>query len=329
MKNLGSIRRSGIEIEGDGEIFCIENDDKKKVLIMDTKKKTFKIKDINSKCILLKSSIGNNTIEIEAPSVITESYKFILPSDSGNDNEFLKTDGNGNLSWDTAGNAPGGNIGEIQIKNNNDLIGYNNLKYDSTKLTINNLTFTGNIVSSTPVNTDIILSPNGNGVVDIVSQIKYQNGSYDTGKVMSSNAFGVVEWIVPSGSEFNIGNLITKLTIPTLSTTDDNTIYPIKIDGDGTNNGIYTVNLPAPTNSGLTYKFLITETDNTNMSMEKKIQFTSTGANIFGFVKDNYIENKTNVIMDRLYTNIGQYIEFKAIENKWNIDGNTVNLTSS
>ena len=63
--------------------------------------------------------------------------------------------------------------------------------------------------------------------------------------------------------------------------------------------------------------------------MVKKIQFTSTGNNIFGFVKDNYIQNKTNIIMDRDSTYKGQFIEFMAIENKWNISGNTVNLTSS
>ena len=53
MSSLGSIRRSGIEIEGDGEIFCIENDECEKVLTIDTKKKIFKTKDISSKCILL------------------------------------------------------------------------------------------------------------------------------------------------------------------------------------------------------------------------------------------------------------------------------------
>ena len=111
MENLGSVKRSGIEIEEDGEIFCIENNDKNKVLFIDTKKKIFKTKDIITKCILLESSFNNDTIKIEAPSVITESYKFILPSDNGNDNEFLKSDGNGNLSWEIGGNLPGGNIG--------------------------------------------------------------------------------------------------------------------------------------------------------------------------------------------------------------------------
>ena len=53
MSNFGSIRLSGIEIEGDGEIFCIENDICEKVLTIDTKKKIFKTKDIGSKCILL------------------------------------------------------------------------------------------------------------------------------------------------------------------------------------------------------------------------------------------------------------------------------------
>ena len=47
MSSLGSIRRSGIEIEGDGEIFCIENENYEKVLIIDTKKKIFKTKDIS------------------------------------------------------------------------------------------------------------------------------------------------------------------------------------------------------------------------------------------------------------------------------------------
>ena len=140
-------------------------------------------------------------------------------------------------------------------------------------------------------------------------------------------SFANVDWKELNGMIATIGSLITKITVPTLSITDDNTIYPIKIDGDGTNNGIYTVNLPAPTTSGLSYKFLIVETDNEDFGMTKKIQFTSTGNNIFGFVKDNYIQNKTNIILDRISTYKGQYIEFMAIENKWNISGNTVKLT--
>ena len=258
MSNFGSIRLSGIEIEGDGEIFCIENDICEKVLTIDTKKKIFKTKDISSKCVLLKSSTGNNTVEIEAPPIIYESYKFILPPDSGNNNEFLKSDGNGNLSWDSVGPSPGGNVGEIQLKYNDNFIGYSNLKYNGTKLTVNNLTFTGNTISSTPTNTNITLSPNGNGIIEIVSQIKFQNGSQGISKVLSSNVSGDVNWEESSGGATTVGSLISKLTIPTLSTTDDNTLYPIKIDGDGTNNGIYIVNLPAPTTSGLSYKFLIT-----------------------------------------------------------------------
>ena len=173
----------------------------------------FKAKNISSKCVLLKSSIGNNTVEIEAPPIIYESYKFILPPDSGNNNEFLKSDGNGNLSWDSTGPSPGGNVGEIQLKNNDNFIGYSNLKYNGTKLTVNNLTFTGNTISSTPTNTNITLSPNG--IIDIVSQIKFQNGSQGISKVLSSNVNGDVNWEAPSGGATTVGSLISKLTVPT------------------------------------------------------------------------------------------------------------------
>ena len=46
---------------------------------------------------------GTNAITIKAPDSLTGSYTLTLPADDGtSDNQFLKTDGDGNLSWVTA-----------------------------------------------------------------------------------------------------------------------------------------------------------------------------------------------------------------------------------
>ena len=42
---------------------------------------------------------GTNKVTIQAPSSLSSDYTMTLPSDDGNANDVLKTDGNGNLSW--------------------------------------------------------------------------------------------------------------------------------------------------------------------------------------------------------------------------------------
>ena len=46
---------------------------------------------------------GSNTVTIQAPSSISSNYTLTLPADDGGANEFLQTDGSGNLTWAAAG----------------------------------------------------------------------------------------------------------------------------------------------------------------------------------------------------------------------------------
>ena len=97
--------------------------------------------DVMSKCLSFRDSNGL-TIEIEAPNVITEDYKFILPVDSGNTNEFFRTNGSQISTWNVAGVDPVGDDNSIQINGgNNTFSGYSTLKFNGSLLTTNNLTF--------------------------------------------------------------------------------------------------------------------------------------------------------------------------------------------
>ena len=124
----------------------------------------FIVKDIKTKCLVVYNSSGDSIV-IEAPNIKTEDYKFILPPDSGNPNEFLKTDGSGSLSWNSAGTFPNGFNNNLQRRNGGNLLGVNNFSYDGTSLTLNDLDFTGNIIS-TSNNKNIILSPNNIGIIE-------------------------------------------------------------------------------------------------------------------------------------------------------------------
>ncbi len=56
--------------------------------------------------VLEETGAGTDTITIQAPSSIAASYTLTLPVDDGNSGEVLSTDGNGVLSWVSAGGVP-------------------------------------------------------------------------------------------------------------------------------------------------------------------------------------------------------------------------------
>ena len=79
---------SGLEIENDGKPFVIRNKNEDIISSIDTVNKKMDFNgDVMSKCLIFTNSNGQ-TIDMEAPNIITEDYKFILPVDSGNNNEF-------------------------------------------------------------------------------------------------------------------------------------------------------------------------------------------------------------------------------------------------
>ena len=160
---LFSKKYNKICIHGNSTSFLIRGKNSEIISSFDTKKEKFDIKDIKTKCLAVYNSNGDSII-IEAPNIITEDHKFILPSDSGNPNEFLKTDGSGNLLLYSGGTFPNGSNNNLQRKNIGNLIGIGNLSYDGLTLILNDLDFTGNIIS-TSNNDNIILSPNNTGIV--------------------------------------------------------------------------------------------------------------------------------------------------------------------
>lgn len=59
----------------------------------------------NSGNLVLREALsnGSNSVTIKAPDALASSYTLTLPPDNGtSDNQFLQTDGDGNLSWVTA-----------------------------------------------------------------------------------------------------------------------------------------------------------------------------------------------------------------------------------
>jgi len=53
------------------------------------------------------SDNGNNYIQIESPSSLASNYVLTLPSDDGDVDQVLRTDGSGNLSWVTQTGSEG------------------------------------------------------------------------------------------------------------------------------------------------------------------------------------------------------------------------------
>lgn len=60
----------------------------------------------NTSLILEETGAGTDTITIQAPSSIAASYTLTLPVDDGDSGQVLSTDGNGVLSWASAGGVP-------------------------------------------------------------------------------------------------------------------------------------------------------------------------------------------------------------------------------
>jgi hypothetical protein len=75
-------------------------------------------------------------VEIKSPGVLSSSYSLTFPPNDGNENQFLKTDGSGNLSWETVTAEPGGSLGAIQFNSENTFGGATGLTTDGTHLTV-------------------------------------------------------------------------------------------------------------------------------------------------------------------------------------------------
>ena len=106
--------------------------------------------------VLNESGGGSNTVTLDAPSV-GSNITLTLPNDTGSSGEFLKTDGSGNMSWDTPGTS-------------------------GANTSLSNL-------SSVAINTDLI--SDSDNVDDLGSTSKHWNDTY-TGNVRLRNNEGVI-----------------------------------------------------------------------------------------------------------------------------------------
>ena len=101
--------------------------------------------------IALNDADDSNRVEITVPSVVPSNITFVLPSNTGNANDALITDGAGNLSWA----AQSGGLSAVQDDTAPTLGGDLDV-YDGT--------LTHSITTSN-TNGDILIQPNGTGNV--------------------------------------------------------------------------------------------------------------------------------------------------------------------
>ena len=62
---------------------------------------------------LYESSSGINNITIKSPASLSSDITFTLPSDDGDADQVLTTNGSGVLSWETVSGGGGGESGDI------------------------------------------------------------------------------------------------------------------------------------------------------------------------------------------------------------------------
>lgn len=78
-----------------------------------------------------------NSVTIKAPDSITANFTLTLPADDGGVDQYLKTDGSGNLTWSTITVSAGGSSGNLQYNNAGTISGATGLSTDGTHLTVN------------------------------------------------------------------------------------------------------------------------------------------------------------------------------------------------
>ena len=87
--------------------------------------------------IILHDGDESNHVALKAPDTITTNFTLTFPANDGTPNQYLQTDGNGIMSWVTAGlQTPGGAEGYIQYYSSGTFGGAAGVTTDGTHLTL-------------------------------------------------------------------------------------------------------------------------------------------------------------------------------------------------
>ena len=105
------------------------------------------------------SGNGSNKILIKSPAAVTANVTLTLPNGSGTTDDFLQTDGSGNLTWGTSSSgATGGATDAIFVENERTVT--TNYTITSTKNahSVGPISINNNIVVTIPVNSTWLVS---------------------------------------------------------------------------------------------------------------------------------------------------------------------------
>jgi hypothetical protein len=87
--------------------------------------------------IILHDGDESNHVALKAPDTITTNFTLTFPANDGTANQYLQTDGNGIMSWVTAGlQTPGGAEGYIQYYSSGTFAGAAGVTTDGVHLTL-------------------------------------------------------------------------------------------------------------------------------------------------------------------------------------------------
>lgn len=149
---------------------------------------------------LLFDNTGDGDLTLKSPA--SGTYTLVFPTTAGSSGQFLKTDGSGNLSWDTTpATLPSGSDTQVQFNDGGVFAGSSTLTFNKTTNTLTttslvlggSLTFnataqriTGDFSNATPTNRVLFQSSTTNGQTDIgvipngtatTSSVSVYNGS--------------------------------------------------------------------------------------------------------------------------------------------------------
>lgn len=112
-------------------------------------------------------TIGLNGVTLTSNNV-SNAYTLNLPSSVGNNNQYLRTDGTGNLTWATVSGgsgSPGGSNTQLQFNDNGSFGGIPNVTFISGNLNLGNVS---NVKLNGGVNNEVIRT-DGNGNLSFTS----------------------------------------------------------------------------------------------------------------------------------------------------------------